>query len=337
MTALATSQVQGYSLDTVRQLIAAADSTLWLGAASFEERCIGAMAALSANQITLSQGFVLDYSTNLGRDPDADRRRQLHQSLLGTLGARVVLGSLLRHPVDAYSFGDFAAFVRGVLTRAPATLAVIDITCLTKIHALALATELAYLPSDRKWLLAYTLPENYGGPDSEKVEGWRDVIIAPLAQSARLSNEEYSRGIILLGHEADRLVFALSELEPSGGIIVHVDTPRRPDWKVRSAAVNRRSIRRLTGMRFAEWSTVSIDSTNYARIASLVESQIDAARHHDAPMILFPFGPKSLIVTVSLQLVTHYGEGAWFVYPVPQEYDKTYTEGVGQTRWFGSA
>ncbi|MDO8500754.1 MAG: hypothetical protein Q7S20_02825 [Gemmatimonadaceae bacterium] len=331
------SGVRGFSLADVRKLAADARKTFWIGAASFEERCCGAMATMIRERVRLSCGVILDYQTNLGLDPDGDRNRQQNLDRLRRDASAVFPVEPFEHPVDAYSFAEFAAFLRDVLSQEHADLTVIDITCLTKIHTLALAAELAKLSPEQKWVLSYTLPENYGGIHSESAEGWRDVIIAPLAQSARLFNEEYSRGIILLGHEADRLVFALSELEPSGGIIVHVDTPRRPDWKLRSAAVNRRTIRRLRGMRFADWEAVSVDSVDYGRVASLVGAQIDSAKSHGAPVILFPFGPKSLISNVALRLAADYDQASWFVYPVPQQYDAGYTEGIADTRWFGIA
>ncbi|MGH8601479.1 MAG: hypothetical protein ACREXR_01465 [Gammaproteobacteria bacterium] len=88
---------------------------------------------------------------------------------------------------------------------------------MTRIHVLGLAATLGTTLRELPWAIAYSSPENYGNLDSaSKSLGWKDIIVAPIAETAVLLYEAYGRGIILAGHEADRLIVALSEIEPSG-------------------------------------------------------------------------------------------------------------------------
>jgi hypothetical protein len=119
---------------------------------------------------------------------------------------------------------------------------VYDISCVTKIHTLALAAELHASGDDVRWCLAYSLPEAYNLADlgGKHDIGWQDIVVAPLAETAALFNEADGRGVIIPGHEGDRLVVALGELEPAGGVITVAETVGRPDLR---ALTERRNLK----------------------------------------------------------------------------------------------
>jgi len=171
------------------------------------------------------------------------------------------------------------------------------------------------------------------GDQKRKPSGWKDVLIAPLAETAALLNEAHSRGIIIPGHEADRLILGLAELEPSGGLILLMATPERPDLYELSIRNNRRVISQLTSMRSASWSRKILDWDDFEGLKESVAREIEAAREYDAPVILFPFGPKSFLFLTALSLAAAYPEASWFVYPIPTSYDVNYSEGLERTTW----
>ncbi|MGH8601478.1 MAG: hypothetical protein ACREXR_01460 [Gammaproteobacteria bacterium] len=65
-----------------------------------------------------------------------------------------------------------------------------------------------------------------------------------------------------------------------------------------------------------------------------VEREIVAAKQRNAPVILLPNGPKSLVFFTALKLCTEYPNASWFVYPVPAGYDVDYSEGTAGISWF---
>jgi hypothetical protein len=211
----------------------------------------------------------------------------------------------------------------------------LDITCLTKIHTMALAATLASGYQRLNWTLGYTVPENYANFEDtdNQGSGWKDVIIAPLGGTALLFNETASRGVVLTGHEADRLVVALAEIEPSGGVVIAAESRGRPDLRVVSERRNRQILRQLTGARDSSWTSRVLAATDIRGMTETVQGEIVRAKEKRAPVILFPYGPKPLIFAAAFELVRAYPEASWFVYPIPARYDADYTEGIAETFW----
>jgi hypothetical protein len=157
--------------------------------------------------------------------------------------------------------------------------------------------------------------------------------MAPLSDTALLDNEVRSRGIIVEGHESDRLIVALSEVEPAGGVIVVANTSKRPDFRVISERNNRRIVRQLMSIRPSDWKKEIVDTMDFRKMGLIVDKEVEIAKGHDAPVILYPFGPKPLIFSAAFQMCAEYPEGSWFVYPVPTAYDVNYSEGEGRSLW----
>jgi hypothetical protein len=247
----------------------------------------------------------------------------------------VIEGGIRKRPLNAYGFLELQNALEETLWQTDADLAIFDITCLTKIHSLALAASIAAARRQIPWLASYTAPENYStfGHSSEYGPGWKDIIIAPLSETGLLFNESDGRGIVLPGHEADRLVVALAEIEPSGGLIVVADTKGRPDLRYLTERRNRKIVRQLTRMRASNWTKYVVGVTDLPRMTELVEGEVKLAREHKAPVILFPFGPKPLMFASALELALEYPEASWFAYPMPEAYDARYTEGTSETYW----
>ncbi len=55
-------------------------------------------------------------------------------------------------------------------------------------------------------------------------------MVAPAAPGARLGHVAKSRGVLLLGHEYDRLAASLAEFEPASGLVVLSVTASAPEF-----------------------------------------------------------------------------------------------------------
>jgi len=239
-------------------------------------------------------------------------------------------------PVAPYRFADIHRVIDHVReVTSPTTRIVFDITCLTKIHALALASALSQRPLGSRWVAAYTLPESYGHmTERTGSPHWRDVIIAPLQNVAEIGEEATSRGIVIPGHESDRLWAGLSECEPSAGSVIWGTSNGRPDIGEKSRRLNKPVLDWLKGRTPGPWadSTVEIFSSSPLRLA--IEQEARKAASTKAPVFLLAFGPKPLVFASGFYLSTIYPSGGWFVYPKPTTYDANYSTGSGRTTFF---
>lgn len=323
------------SLDVVYARLENSRRTVWLGALSFEERCTASVAAIVEQKVRLTAGIALEYETTVSPSTEAEEQRGQNWGILETLGKKAFVEGIRRQEVPAYNFQELQNILEDLLAEAEIDFVIIDITCLSKIHALAVAATLARFEGPSGWMVAYSTPENYGSlaDRPQELPAWRDIIIAPMAETALLFNEASSRGIIIPGHEADRLIIALAEIEPEGGLIAVAESRRRPDLRYITERKNQRTIRRLRRMRMGRWLKCIICLTDLRKIRNNVGHEIRMAKQYDAPVIFFPYGPKSMIFAIGLQLACEYPEASWFVYPIPSSYDANYSSGAEEMIW----
>ncbi|MFQ5852219.1 MAG: hypothetical protein ACE5JU_16750 [Candidatus Binatia bacterium] len=323
------------SLAALHEFLAQSRSSLWFGALSFEQRCSGSLIALQRAQIRITRGVLLNYDTNIRLSIEAEQQRNSNWGDITELSENVFASGIGKRSVAAYGFMEFQEKLEQEVWAADVDLVVFDITCLTKIHTLALAASLPRCPRPVRWALAYTIPENYAslGEAPDQSPGWADIIVAPLGETASLFNEASGRGVIIPGHEADRLVVGLAEIEPAGGLIAIAETRQRPDLRHISERRNQTVIRQLTRMRASNWVKHLVGVTALSSMMRLVRDEIKKARAHRAPVILFPYGPKPLLFVSAFVLAGEYPEASWFVYPIPWSYDVPYSEGNGGTLW----
>lgn len=308
--------------------------TAWIGAASFEERSVASLRELHRQSAALSRIVLLDYKTSIRPGGEGEAQRADNLADIRAL-ARILSGRDPElAPVDPYSFRAGGNILESLIGSGCGQL-IVDISCLTKIHTIAIATKLGTRQDPGlETYLVYAVPENYPGiSSSASAEGWTDIIVGPLSETARLFNENSGRGIILVGHEADRLIVGLSEIEPAGGSIVLTWSRRRPDLGEVSSRRNLQLTRHLEAMRVADWKRCWLELCDFEGLSDLVESEVVRASEKRAPVILFPYGPKPHVFGMTYELARRYFENSWFVYPVPASYDATYSEGVGEVLW----
>ncbi len=313
-------------------------NVLFVGALSFEERCLGALKEMKKAGLGVEDALFLEYPTQAFPVAEDRKLRAKHKNIIENEFGATIRGKLEFETIFSNSFSDFQTLITATLETSRADFVIYDITCFSKIHTLALAHEVSRKHEKSKCSITYTIPENYqAGTFIGEFSGWKDIIISPLAETAYFFNEAHGRGLIILGHDADRLVVALAEIEPSGGSIVIPDTPNRPDLRDRCRITNRKIIKQLTSLRMSFWSSELVSLADFSGLETIIQKEVKQSIEHDAPIILFPFGPKSLIFYSGLSLCTFYPQGAWFVYPIPLMYDVGYSVGIEATIWLAGA
>lgn len=307
---------------------------IWVGAASFEDRCQTSLQILAKQSASISQGIVIDYPTRIQPEREGElKRSQNREAILGYVGRE----SQLRR-IPSYRFGTFL----GVLADLDAARQkaggevqyIFDITCLTKIHTLALAYWLATTPELPCVCIAYSCPIDYGSPIRKVWDkgAWLEVVVAPFD----IDPEPWATGIAgiaLLGHEGDRLRLALHEVPLDEGIVLVVksDDPR---IDLVAEMQNRWLLDDISHQKTP--TAVSLDRVtlwDMARLQQIVGLASHNARAKGMRLMLYPFGPKPLIFGTSLFAASSYLCGTWYTYPIPRTYDLDYTVGVGTTYW----
>lgn len=311
-------------------------TVLWIGALSFEERCTASLARLLKVSQPPAAAVLFDYPTVVyPASQDRDRRRRNRKLLEDACGRASPAVPLNVMTVEPYSYRAAQRAVRKQIDALQPDQVVLDLSCLTKIHVIAL-THPAIFASNRDWELAYTMPETYGHLETSKDTGggWRDVLVLPVGEPLEILNESEARGVVLAGHEGDRLIIALSELEPASGVIVSARADGRPDLRSRTEHRNLLMTQLLTSRGPGRWATEAVSVRDPRSLAEVVESQVSHARAAGAPAFLYPFGPKPFVALTAMQLASAAELASWFVYPIPNSYDVDYSYGVGPVTWY---
>jgi hypothetical protein len=312
---------------------ASTETLMWCGALSFEPRCASSLELLGTQDCLPRRVVVLTYPTDVRPLTDDRQRREAHFSRIVHRADRT--GQTLQQiQIVPYSFHSLREAIQPLFSD-PNQRIVFDISCLTKVHTMALAAQLAASDLDHRWLVSYSMPENYGDLEaSHRVRGWKDVLIAPLLERGTIVNERFSRGIVLAGHEADRLVVAMAELESAGGTVVLSETPGRPDLRQITEGRNAKTLRQLAARsRSGIWTTAVVALPDVNEVSRIVGREIEQARKNNAPLVLYPFGPKLTVFAAAMRMCREYGERSWFVCPIPWSYDVDHSQGWGGTLW----
>jgi len=315
--------------------LCAQDAIVWIGAASFEDRCQASLQVLAKQSARISQGIVLDYPTRIQPEREGESKRsENREAILGHVGR-----SSQVHRIPSYRFGSFLgilADLHAAHRKAGGEMQyVFDITCLTKVHTLALAYWLATTHELPRVLIAYSRPDDYGSPVRRVWDkgAWLEVVVAPFD----IEPEPLATGvagIALLGHEGDRLRLALHEVPLDEGVVLVVESedPRldlvaetQNRWLLDDISSRSKDLRPVSLTRVPLW--------DMARLQKIVTETSDCARAKGMRLVLYPFGPKPLIFGVSIFALSSYLLGTWYTYPIPRTYDLDYTVGIGTTYW----
>lgn len=308
-----------------------------IAALSFEDR-----ATCGADSVAESLGelVMLDYGSRATPGLPARKAREKSWTKAGRIadGNRSAVRRLEMNP---YSMRDLE---EAVLSGDPETHTVVDLSCLTRTHVVAAARACDELSRQgRDWSVLYTTPLSYGNiADASAGFGWRDTLVLPIGREPSATNEGVSLGLALLGQESERLQIALDEVEPAAGFAVHVVRRDRPDLYRRTLASNDLVLRHLRSLRMpgrrADAIRAIFPSLGWiergvaleemiSELGEIVDSLTLAAQAADAPVFLYPFGPKLGAFIASLLLASRYPEASWCIYPIAVAHPLDYSEG----------
>jgi hypothetical protein len=320
-------------------------STRFVMALSFEDRATCGAAKL-VDQI--EELDVLDYGSRATPGQAArTARERAWDEVVDLTGPRPSV-RLTRIAINPYSMRDLE---ETILASAPTTHTYIDISCLTRPHVIAVARACAELNAQhRPWTVVYTTPLSYGlNANSSVGFGWRDTLVLPIGREPSASNEGLSLGLVLLGQESERLQIALDEVEPAAGYAVHIVRRDRPDLYRRTLASNELLLRHLRSLRMPGQRADAIRSTFPSlgwveqgikietllyELGNIVDSVTTAARAAEAPVFLYPFGPKLSGFAAALMLASRYPEASWCIYPIAVTHPLDYSEGCSDVAVF---
>jgi hypothetical protein len=320
--------------DSLPQLLDKETSVVWIGAVSFESRCTGSVGQLRREGYSISRAIAFDYPTNLLPRGDGELNREYNRrELYGLLGTALELRVM--HPYRYAEFvGELFRISNELSPETESPTFVIDITCLTKIHTIALAYWFYSAPTARV-VLAYSQPELYGNP-SKNTWGrgkWTSTFLVRLSLD---STEPYSStsAIAILGHEGDRLRLALSEAEASEGLVIKV-IPRDPASRLLQVSNAQNAwlfVEIENGIR-QNFRILTMAARDLDALATAVVELVRLARAKKSRIVLCPFGPKPLAFIVANLCLSIYPENTWLSYPTPLSYDPEYSSGYKYTLW----
>jgi hypothetical protein len=310
---------------------------VWIGAVSFEARCVGAVRQLIDKGYRIDRAVAFDYPTTLLPRADGELNREFNRrELRGLIGDALELRVI--HPYRYAEFvGELFRIWNEVSSEGESPTLVVDITCLTKIHTIALAYW--FYSTQGRVVLAYSQPDLYGNP-SRNTWGhgkWTSTLLVRLSLD---STEPYSStsAIAILGHEGDRLRLALNEAEANEGLVVKI-IPQDPASRLLQVSNIQNAwlfVEIENGIR-QNFSLLSVNSRALDALEESVSSLARVAKEKNSRVVLCPFGPKPVAFNVAHMCLTIYPENTWLSYPIPQSYDPEYSSGYKYTLWIDPA
>lgn len=322
------------SYDILRALAGVGEIDLWIGAISFEPRCLASLRQCQRAGVRVKRLIAFEYTSAVTQSAEDHALRRAHRAELEALARAWSADGPHFLALQPYDLKDAQIALRGT-DLASVQIAVIDVSCMTKLHTIALAESFAHVTNGRRTCVVYARPENYGTMTDGF--GWSDTLVAPLTDRAPARRDPTDgRGIVIPGHEADRLRTALSALPIERGLILMGDTPERRDFRMLSERRNGQTLFLLSEMHAGQWARTAIDTRDLARVEELTRAQIEAADAEGRAIVIYPFGPKPLVFEVARALAATRADASWFVYPVPHRYDIAYSAGDGLVTWYPS-
>jgi hypothetical protein len=286
-------------------------------------------------------GFIATYDT-LVRPIEAARKRehaneQRIVELLRRSGARWERRALFPYRM-ASGFQLFEHVIRRCEESECDTL-IMDTTCFTKIHAVALAEWLmGREPASKvRLVVASTRPHQYG----LQSHGWRraeyrDIVFAPVGETLESVARKDWRSLVdviaLVGHEGARLKMALSLIEVDQGLAVIPQPDNGSDAGVIGRLENADFLSDARAGRNGSWQLAEVERGEVELLHGLVTDFIKRSRADR--VVVVPLGPKPLIIQSMASALFAQRRRIWVSYPVPQSYNLTYSSGAGATDYF---
>lgn len=315
----------------------------YVATVSFEERACAWASMFAKHGVFPEVVRLFEYDTHAEPAADDERMRvNCRNRYKGLFDCKTVLPA--PDPLNAFAFNGLFHATMATLQECRGMPIVFDITCMPRVHIMALASVLVRMSlQDAEWYVTYATGGSYGFERGVFL-GWRDVIIVPIGRLQSFRREGHARGIIMAGHYGDRLSVALQEWEPETGVMLYTDEPRRPDLLCKAREANAGIERRLSQCQLVRegkprekaWNIATVHFDRFAELRHLVDAVSNAAMADSGPVVVFPFGPKPFALQTALSLSRRSDGVAMAVYPVPARFDAGYSKGVGHMYSFTS-
>jgi hypothetical protein len=313
-------------------------SFAFMAAISFEERSITSANFLQKHALCPDEVLLFSYDTRVEPgEEDREMREKCIQGFRSLLAIGDTRQSIREH-VNAFAFNRLYDLCSNFLAHTLSKPIVVDITCLTRVHLMALSSALVNRTNKSSGVyICYTTPRSYGF-QSNTVLSWKDVLFVPIGKRRFPRREGHACGVIFPGHYGERLSVALQELEPASGRLIYTKQESRPDLLLRSREANHfiEERLRLLVMPRADgktrqtdyWTIDIVNLGDFERLAHILSEVVSQARADEGPIMVYPFGPKPQTMFTALFLASQEDVQSWVVYPVPERFDARYSEGV---------
>lgn len=317
---------------------------LWIGAISFEQRAKRSLEVALA-ETNIDTVLLLQYSTEVRPKQEGarliERSRQDMESLASAAGADVRVRSVAGSSM--HSLSTILLEVERLAIDLPELDLVIDISCMTRLHVARLCEwiiQSEHLLGSRSVYVQYSSPERYGsqnrqGRDAEarfdstapyavgRVTRFNDDIDDVLAEPQPFA----ARGLILPGHESERLTEALRSLPVTRGVVLWIRRSQHRGDLTRAHAESGPIIDQRLGKKGWPRETFSVDEV--VKVQAAVANFARSAG--DDPVYIVPLGPKIVEVVALLALIPRVPE-VWVSCPSPSSYSIRYSEGYSGTQ-----
>ncbi|TFH07132.1 MAG: hypothetical protein E4H08_10000 [Candidatus Atribacteria bacterium] len=302
--------------------------------ASSEDRSIASIGALRRLGCSPDHLFVFTYPRFQDRSVSMGGVTK-HERIVSLMSRE----KLHEEPVpNAHAFSLLHKGLVSIQDRAKGLPIVVDFTCMTEVHLLALVSIATRNASSQAPLfVCYTTPQYYSF-EEPGFSGWKDVLFVPIGSLSSIALDGHSHGLILAGHDGERLAVALQESEPETGKILYTQPETRPDFLHKAREANQVVVKRLLSLRNSDsrdtlraWKEERTMLDDLEHVLAISKALASEARRSGGSLILFPFGPKLVTLAAALAIKEEGDLASWAVCPIPTRLRPDFTFGSGHT------
>jgi hypothetical protein len=176
----------------------------YIAAISFEDRDTAWTGLLHGARLKPRRVILFDYNTVVEPREENERRRSANRKAFQKYFSRSDIEII--EGVNPYAISSLARTMQRVITDASGTSTLIDLTCMTRVHALATVGVVAQSLSVavRRTIYCYATPASYGFEIGTRA-CWKDVLFVPVGRPRLLRREGNAHGLVLAGHDGERL------------------------------------------------------------------------------------------------------------------------------------
>jgi hypothetical protein len=287
--------------------------------------------------LQITKAFIVDYLNVLTASKECEENRSRNKKKMTEL-IKNQFQFLSVHP---YRYSEFLGILgktyKEISESNERCAIVIDFSCFTKIHTVALAYWICQQKLSIPIVLAYSNPEIYGNP-YRNIWGKGKWITTLHIRLDLNSTESYSSTniIAILGHEGDRLRLSINEAEPDNGLVIKVLPKELPSRLSIVTDIQNSWLYHEIDKGLRDFSIKKIRYNDIEELIKLITTYCNAAKDKKSRIVLCPFGPKPFIYYTAFTILTSYSKLAWLYYPIPLSYDPDYSKGFDRTMWFSS-